>query len=112
MPLCSRPPTVSAALFPGGLRFVPVPLSRFPFCLIPVMPMLRQLLIRLLVAPIRFYRRYVSPLTPPSCRFTPTCSQYAIEAIQKHGPFKGLYLAVRRLLRCHPFGGSGYDPVP
>ncbi len=76
------------------------------------MPMLRQLLIRLLVAPIRFYRRYVSPLTPPSCRFTPTCSQYAIEAIQKHGPFKGLYLAVRRLLRCHPFGGSGYDPVP
>lgn len=74
--------------------------------------MFRQLLIRLLVTPILFYRRYVSPLMPPSCRFTPTCSQYALEAIRKHGPFKGLYLAVRRLLRCHPFGGSGYDPVP
>ena len=74
--------------------------------------MFRQLLIRLRVAPILFYRRYVSPLMPPSCRFTPTCSQYALEAIRKHGPFKGLYLAVRRLLRCHPFGGSGYDPVP
>lgn len=74
--------------------------------------MFRQLLIRLLVVPILFYRRYVSPLMPPSCRFTPTCSQYALEAIRKHGPFKGLYLAVRRLLRCHPFGGSGYDPVP
>mgnify|MGYP000559126818 FL=1 len=47
-----------------------------------------------------------------SCRFVPTCSEYAIEAIKKHGPFKGLYLAVRRILRCHPWGGSGYDPVP
>lgn len=71
-----------------------------------------QLLGAILIAPIRFYRQFVSPLTPPSCRFTPTCSQYAIEAIQKHGPFKGLYLAIKRLLRCHPWGGSGYDPVP
>ena len=47
-----------------------------------------------------------------SCRFTPTCSEYAVQAIKKHGPFKGLYLAIRRLLRCHPWGGSGYDPVP
>ena len=51
-------------------------------------------------------------MTPPSCRVVPTCSEYAIEAIKKHGPFKGLYLAVRRILRCHPWGGSGYDPVP
>lgn len=65
-----------------------------------------------LIAPILFYRRVISPMTPPSCRFTPTCSQYAIEAIRKYGPFKGLYLAVRRILRCHPWGGSGYDPVP
>ena len=69
-------------------------------------------LAEVLILPIRFYQRFISPLTPPSCRFTPTCSQYAVEALRKHGPFKGLWLAVRRLLRCHPLGGSGYDPVP
>lgn len=73
---------------------------------------MRQLLVRLLCAPILFYQRYISPLTPPSCRFTPTCSAYALEAIRKHGPLKGLWLAVQRILRCHPFGGHGYDPVP
>ncbi len=62
--------------------------------------------------PIRFYRKFISPLTPPTCRFTPTCSEYAIEAITKHGPFKGTWLAIRRVLRCRPGGGSGYDPVP
>ena len=66
----------------------------------------------LLCLPIRGYKRFISPGLGFNCRFTPTCSQYAIEAIKKHGPFKGLYLAVRRLLRCHPWGGSGYDPVP
>ena len=71
-----------------------------------------KLLARLLILPIRFYQRCISPLTPPSCRFTPTCSQYAVEALQKYGPFKGSWLALRRLLRCHPWGGSGYDPVP
>lgn len=60
----------------------------------------------------KFYQICISPLKPASCRFTPTCSQYAIEALKKYGPFKGLYLAVRRILRCHPWGGSGYDPVP
>ena len=64
------------------------------------------------VALIRFYQICISPLKPPSCRFTPTCSQYALEAFRKHGPFKGLYLAVKRILRCHPLGGHGYDPVP
>ena len=64
----------------------------------------------LLILP--FYQKYISPLKPPTCRFTPSCSQYAIEAIRKHGPFKGLYLAVWRILRCNPWGGSGYDPVP
>lgn len=73
---------------------------------------MRQLLVRLLCAPILFYQRCISPLTPPSCRFTPTCSAYALEAIRKYGPLKGLWLAVRRILRCHPFGGHGYDPVP
>ena len=66
----------------------------------------------LLLLPIRFYQTAISPFTPPSCRFTPTCSQYAVEAIRKHGPFKGLWLAVKRVLRCRPGGGSGYDPVP
>ncbi|MCQ2064876.1 MAG: membrane protein insertion efficiency factor YidD [Bacteroidaceae bacterium] len=67
---------------------------------------------QLLILPIRFYRKCISPLTPPSCRFTPTCSEYAIEALKKHGPLKGSWLAVRRILRCRPGGGSGYDPVP
>ncbi len=64
------------------------------------------------VALIRLYQTCISPFTPPACRFTPTCSQYALEAIRKYGPFKGLWLAIKRLLRCHPWGGSGYDPVP
>ena len=66
----------------------------------------------LLILFVRIYQRFISPLTPPSCRFTPTCSQYAIEALRKYGPLKGLWLAVKRLLRGHPWGGSGYDPVP
>lgn len=65
-----------------------------------------------LILLVRFYQLCISPLKPPSCRFTPTCSQYAIEALRKHGPIRGLYLTIRRLLRCHPWGGSGYDPVP
>ncbi len=67
----------------------------------------------LLIFLIRFYRRAVSPNRMPCCRFTPTCSAYALEAIEKYGVFKGGYLALRRILRCHPFSKkSGYDPVP
>lgn len=65
-----------------------------------------------LILLVQFYRYCISPFTPPTCRFTPTCSQYAIEALRKHGPLKGLWLTLRRLARCHPWGGSGYDPVP
>ena len=61
---------------------------------------------------IRFYRGAISPYTPPACRFTPTCSVYAQEAIEKYGARKGGYLAVRRILRCHPLHKGGYDPVP
>lgn len=61
---------------------------------------------------IRFYRKFISPLFPPTCRFQPTCSQYALEAFQLHGTFKGLWLTVKRLLKCHPFYPGGYDPVP
>ena len=70
------------------------------------------LLARVMLALIWFYRNCISPLTPPTCRYTPTCSQYAVEAIKKYGPFKGGWMAFRRIMRCHPFGGSGYDPVP
>ena len=73
---------------------------------------MKKLLSQLLILPILFYKSYISPLTPPSRRYTPTCSQYAIEAIRKHGPFRGLWLAIKRICRCHPWGGSGYDPVP
>ncbi len=66
----------------------------------------------LLIALIRFYRRYLSPLKSPCCRFVPTCSEYALEAIQKYGAAKGGLLAVKRILKCHPFHKGGYDPVP
>ncbi|MDR1793373.1 MAG: membrane protein insertion efficiency factor YidD [Bacteroidales bacterium] len=58
------------------------------------------------------YQRFISPLLPSSCRFVPTCSQYAKEAVKKYGAFKGGYLALKRILSCHPWGKSGYDPVP
>ena len=70
--------------------------------------MLKNLMILL----IKFYQKYISPFLPKMCRFTPSCSQYFIEALQIHGVIKGSYLGVRRLLRCHPWGKSGYDPVP
>ena len=61
---------------------------------------------------VRAYQVTLSPLFSGCCRFEPSCSNYMIEALQRHGVFKGLYLGIRRLFRCHPFGGSGYDPVP
>ena len=66
----------------------------------------------LFLLPVYFYKYAISPLTPASCRHVPTCSQYAIEAVKIHGPFKGFLLAVRRLSKCHPWGTHGYDPVP
>ncbi len=66
---------------------------------------------KLPLAMIRFYQLGISPLTPPTCRHIPTCSQYAIEAIERYGALKGCYLAFRRILRCHPFCPGGYDPV-
>ena len=69
-------------------------------------------LAKIMLLLIRFYQYAISPLIPPRCRFTPTCSQYAVEAVQKHGAFKGGWLALKRIARCHPFGGSGHDPVP
>ncbi len=70
--------------------------------------MLKKLMILL----IRIYQKFISPLLPNVCRYTPSCSQYCIEALQVHGVLKGSLLGLKRILRCHPWGGSGYDPVP
>ena len=73
---------------------------------------LKAALLWLLCLIVRFYQLCISPLFPASCRFTPTCSEYALQALRKYGAFKGLWLTVKRLVRCHPWGGSGYDPLP
>jgi uncharacterized protein len=67
---------------------------------------------KVLITLVRGYQRLISPLFPPSCRFMPTCSQYAVEAIDRFGPIRGSYLATMRIFRCHPFHPGGYDPVP
>lgn len=73
---------------------------------------LRAFAVTLLKLPIHLYRLILSPLIGPSCRYLPTCSAYALEALEHHGPMHGAWLALRRISRCHPFGGSGFDPVP
>tara|TARA_B100000686_G_scaffold23838_1_gene22442 strand:+ start:21675 stop:21917 length:243 start_codon:yes stop_codon:yes gene_type:complete len=67
---------------------------------------------KILIFLISFYQKFISPLIGPNCRFQPTCSEFSKEAIQKHGPLKGVRLAAGRILKCHPLGSSGYDPVP
>jgi len=66
----------------------------------------------ILIIPIKIYQWFISPLWPAACRYTPTCSEYGIEAIKKHGIFKGSYLLIKRISRCHPWGSHGHDPVP
>ena len=66
----------------------------------------------LALAPLRFYKRFLPPLLPPMCRFDPTCSIYMMQAIEKHGTLRGVWLGLRRLIRCHPFNPGGWDPVP
>lgn len=73
---------------------------------------LKKIVIFPFVFLIRFYQIVISPLTPATCRYNPTCSQYSLEAFKKHGIFKGGWLAIKRIFSCHPWGGSGYDPVP
>lgn len=73
---------------------------------------MRKWLRHIFLIPVYFYKYAISPLKGPSCRYTPTCSQYAIEAVMKHGIIRGGWLALKRILSCHPWGGSGYDPVP
>lgn len=73
---------------------------------------MKTLLARPLIWLVRGYQLFISPFVPPSCRFHPTCSHYAIEALNKHGAAKGLWLAIRRIVRCHPWHPGGHDPVP
>lgn len=77
-----------------------------------VVKWLRAGLSFLLIIPVKIYQWTISPLLPGTCRYEPTCSQYAIEALKIHGPIKGLLMGTRRILSCHPWGGDGYDPVP
>ncbi|MDD2411644.1 MAG: membrane protein insertion efficiency factor YidD [Bacteroidales bacterium] len=76
------------------------------------MGLLSYLISRLFIFLIRLYQWVISPFFPPSCRFVPTCSAYGVEAIKKHGPLKGGWLTLKRIVKCHPWGSSGYDPVP
>lgn len=76
----------------------------FAFC--------RNLLLEIALIFLKFYKNAISPFLPHACRFTPTCSEYMMQAIQIHGLFKGILLGVKRLLKCNPWGGNGYDPVP
>ncbi len=76
------------------------------------MKRISKLLQHIVLLPVYFYRLFISPLKPPSCRYTPTCSSYAIDAVKKHGIFKGTWMATLRILSCNPWGGSGYDSVP
>jgi uncharacterized protein len=73
---------------------------------------IKKFIIIVVILPIKFYKYLISPMLPNSCRYTPTCSEYAIEAIKKYGLIKGIYLAIKRIISCNPWGGSGYDPVP
>ncbi|KGO82069.1 membrane protein insertion efficiency factor YidD [Flavobacterium beibuense] len=73
---------------------------------------LRKIIITPFVLLVRFYQGAISPFLPSACRYTPTCSQYTIEALQKHGLFKGGWLSIKRIASCNPWGGRGYDPVP
>lgn len=74
--------------------------------------LLKKGLVALLILPVKLYQYVLSPMIGPSCRYTPTCSQYTVEALRKHGPFKGLWLSLKRIVSCNPWGGHGHDPVP
>ncbi len=73
---------------------------------------MKKILTKFMILLIRIYQYTISPYFPASCRYTPTCSAYGVEALKKHGPFKGLWLIIKRFSSCHPWGGSGFDPVP
>lgn len=77
-----------------------------------ILKMLKRIVAGIILALLWIYQKGISPYTPASCRFQPTCSEYMVQAVRKYGVLKGVWLGIRRILRCHPWGGSGYDPVP
>ncbi len=77
-----------------------------------ILKILQEGIVALLILPVKFYQLFISPFLGASCRYTPTCSAYTIEALKKHGPFKGMWLSIKRILSCNPWGGHGHDPVP
>jgi putative membrane protein insertion efficiency factor len=74
--------------------------------------MFKEIGTTILIVPVRIYQYTISPLLPGACRYVPTCSDYCVQALKKHGPVKGLWLGTKRICSCHPWGGGGYDPVP
>jgi len=74
--------------------------------------MLKKIFIYPVIFLVKIYQSFISPLFPPTCRFSPTCSEYAIQSLKKYGLIKGVYLSIKRIVNCHPWGGSGYDPIP
>ena len=104
-PTSPPPATEAATAGPARVKFTPVGLQ-------PVRLPAGRAAAAVLLGGVWVYQRLISPLTPASCRFAPTCSAYAAEAIRRHGPARGLRLALARIAKCHPWGGSGYDPVP
>ena len=74
--------------------------------------MLKKILIFPFIFLVKIYQNIISPLFPPTCRYSPTCSEYAIQSLKKYGLVKGVYLSIKRIVNCHPWGGSGYDPIP
>ena len=87
-------------------------MKQFKNAILFLLGAIKKGLIIILIIPVKIYQLSISPLLPNSCRYTPTCSSYAIEALKKHGPIKGLILTIKRVSKCHPWGGHGYDPVP
>ena len=81
------------------------------YLLLPV-KLISKILELIFIGLVKFYQKVISPVLPSSCRYTPSCSSYCLEALKKHGPFKGLFMCLKRVLSCNPWGGSGYDPVP
>ncbi|HVD97423.1 MAG TPA: membrane protein insertion efficiency factor YidD [Cytophagaceae bacterium] len=75
------------------------------------MRLLKKIFVFLAILPVRIYQYTISPLIPGACRYTPSCSEYTAQAIHKHGPVKGIWMGIKRISTCHPWGGSGYDPV-